>query len=570
MSTQQRRSASSVSSVASDVSGSANGAEASESRASLPQKGKYKILELIDGILIEPGSYDHGDDDDGTDGSTAVSASEMGELLSRDVDLEVSTIGTSNEAAAEKWICPGATADGASCDAPGQDPRCTHSYYGRKPDKDALEREIGEDKDGGLLYKVLILPNDYDSGKKIKFVREKDYNDKAKQPKPRRKMPFPITAANFFSSITRVGKPSVEVQAEGGYDDLWDRDVRHSMQAMSIKKDESTNSPPRWIFSGVINGWPGFQKTPLQILKIESRESRSFVGRRMGWSTLWDSNEDGKEKGKDPSYSKSDGLEIRVRLRAAPWSAHGWRSGSPGFVFWVQGQTCAYPDGPLTVTYGTDLISHFKCDREEDDPLVKRVHMISHRYATGGRKETPREQLTYHTLVLLEWNHQEYCTVVEIGYLNGVGGYKGKSNWYVDKDAPQSRLCAAMPPEMILPWKETMSEIRIHDVPHDSYDSFLAFMQQNEGHTGRFVDIRPTFSHEARLTYRSRRNVATYLLNYIRRDQTYSEIRRNCQTFAADLCGFLCGKRDVAPFHPVNQVAYTNQKHYFLYEPLKY
>ena len=89
----------------------------------------------------------------------------------------------------------------------------------------------------------------------------------------------------------------------------------------------------------------------------------------MGWSTLWDI-EDGNE-GKDPSYSKKDG-EIRVRLRAAPWSAHGWSPSSPGFVFWVQGQTCAHPNGPLTVTYGTDLISHFKCDREEDDPLVTR------------------------------------------------------------------------------------------------------------------------------------------------------------------------------------------------------
>ena len=360
------------------------------------QPQKYKILELIDGILIEPGSYDQGDDDDGTDGSTSVSASEMGELLSRDVDLEAS--GVSTEADADKWICPGEKPDGVSCDAPGQDPRCTHSSYGRKPDKDALEREIGEDKDGGLLYKVLILPNDYNSRKKLKFLREKDYDSKAKQPKPRRKMPFPITVGNFFSSITRVGKPSVEVQAEGGYDDLWDRDVRHSMQAMSIKKDESTNSPPRWIFTGVINGWPGFQKTPLQILKIEGRESHSFVGRRMGWSTLWDSIEDGKEKGMDPSYSNSDGLEIRARLRAAPWSAHGWSPSSPGFVFWVEGQTCAHPNGPLTVTYGTDLISHFKCDREEDDPLVHRVSMISHRYSTGGqRSETPRESITYHS-----------------------------------------------------------------------------------------------------------------------------------------------------------------------------
>ena len=119
--------------------------------------------------------------------------------------------------------------------------------------------------------------------------------------------------------------------------------------------------------------------------------------------------------------------------------------------------------------------------------------------------------------------------VVEIGYLNGLGGFKGKSNWYLDKDAPQSRLYAAMPPEMVLPWKETMSEIRVHDVPYRDVKSFLAFMEEHEGHTGRFVDIQATFSHETRLTYRSRRNIATYLLNYIRRDRTYSEIRRNCQ-----------------------------------------
>lgn len=555
------------SSSASSVDSSAGEAEA-KAGVSLKEKiKKFRILELIDGILVEPGTDGGGRGDDGSatdegDASTDASASEMGELLSSG--------DYTTESTSELWTCPGVTPDGTSCNEPGQDPRCTHSAYGRgRIDKSVLEDRIGEDSDGGFLYTVRILPNDYNkSGKKLKHIRDKEYDKEGKQPKPRRKMP-PITAENFFSSIIRIGKPSVEIQAEGGYDDLWDRDVRHTVNAMSITKDEKGGPSPRWILSGVINGWPGLGTMPLEIRKIVGRESNSFVGRQMGWSTLWDCKEHGRYQGREPSYSKAN-LEIRARLRAPVWSAHGWSQSSPGFVFWVEGQTCLRPDAPLTVTYGTDLISHFKCEREEDDPLNTKVHMISHRYATGGRSETQRERLTYHTLILLEWNHAEYCTVVEIGYLNGLGGYKGKSNWYSDKDAPQSRLYAAMPPEMILPWKETTSEIRVHDVPCRDVGAFLSFMKNNEGHTGRFVDIQHTFSHETRISYRSRRNIATYLLNYIRRDRTYSEIRRNCQTFAADFCGFLAGKKDVQPFHPVNQAMYTCHKHFFLYEPSAY
>jgi len=34
-------------------------------------------------------------------------------------------------------------------------------------------------------------------------------------------------------------------------------------------------------------------------------------------------------------------------------------------------------------------------------------------------------QLTYHSLVFLEWENSQFCTVVEGAFLNGVGGYKG-------------------------------------------------------------------------------------------------------------------------------------------------
>ena len=154
------------SSSASSGDSSAGEAEA-KAGASLKEKiKKFRILELIDGILVEPGTDDGGRGDDGSatdegDASTAASASEMGELLSSGDDTAESTSGL--------WTCPGVTPDGTSCNEPGQDPRCTHSAYGRsRIDKSVLEDRIGEDSDGGFLYTVRILPNDYNkSGKKL-------------------------------------------------------------------------------------------------------------------------------------------------------------------------------------------------------------------------------------------------------------------------------------------------------------------------------------------------------------------------------------------------------------------
>merc|ERR1712194_513862 len=228
--------------------------------------------------------------------------------------------------------------------------------------------------------------------------------------------------------------------------------------------------------------------------------------------------------------------------------------------------------GALRVTYGTDLRERFAPENldGEDDPVCTMVHMINHRYAK--KIESPKDRLTYHSLVLLEWDHSKYCTVVEIGYLNGLGGYRGKSNWFQDKDAaPHSQLCAAIPLELVLPWKNTLSEIRVTNVPYRNKDDFVTnYMKQYEGPQGRFMDISVSFSNEVRLTFNARSHIATYVLNYILRNKTYSEMRRNCATFAADLCGFLAGKGDVAPYSPINRVQYNNQTHYFLYESSKY
>jgi hypothetical protein len=37
----------------------------------------------------------------------------------------------------------------------------------------------------------------------------------------------------------------------------------------------------------------------------------------------------------------------------------------------------------------------------------------------------------YHAAVLIEWEHRQYCTIVEVAWRNGIGGYGGRSNWWV-------------------------------------------------------------------------------------------------------------------------------------------
>jgi hypothetical protein len=127
---------------------------------------------------------------------------------------------------------------------------------------------------------------------------------------------------------------------------------------------------------------------------------------------------------------------------------------------------------------------------------------------------------------------------------------------------------------MISPWRTTEAEIRCYDVPCRDLAELRSYVDRHSKLAGdearRFVDPHYTFSHPCRLSFRTRIHLARYLLNYIGRDTSYGELSRNCQTFAADLCSFLAGKRSVPPFHPVNRIDYQNRTHLFLYEPELY
>ena len=123
-----------------------------------------------------------------------------------------------------------------------------------------------------------------------------------------------------------------------------------------------------------------------------------------------------------------------------------------------------------------------------------------------------------------------------------------------------------MPPEMICPWLTTAAEIRAYDIKAKNLEEMKEFIAKYTGPDKRFLDPHYSFSHPARLTFRSRSNIAQYLINYISRDCSYSEVTRNCQTLAADLCSFVAGKKNVAPYHPLNRLEYYNRTHLFLYD----
>ena len=210
------------------------------------------------------------------------------------------------------------------------------------------------------------------------------------------------------------------------------------------------------------------------------------------------------------------------------WTIRGWSKNSPGSAWWYEPHR---PSKESHLTYGTNMLTQLG-----DDSNCSHIHMFSHRYAV--RYESPKDLMTYHSVCLLEWEHGKYMTVVECAYLNGISGYNGRSNWCADRDIATSALYKAIPPEMVCPWRMTSAEIRCLDIPFTKLDEFKEFVAKYEGNDQRFVDPKFSFNHPARLTFRSKKHIAQYLLNYIQRDSSYADLRRNCQTFAGT--SFFC------------------------------
>lgn len=191
----------------------------------------------------------------------------------------------------------------------------------------------------GLIRYAIVIPDDFCvEGKLMSGLNPRDFNVEKGVIKPRRAT-LPLTKSNLMSSLTMV-------VSDGG---------------------------PRYIFNGVLNGWPSLRN--FELIGLEKKrclpggvQAPEFVMNSIGkaWVPHW-------RAGKGTPPEMTDRGIYRATLRGAPWTSQGWSPSSKGFVFWFEAQR---PEGPR-VLYGSDAISQL------GDDVCKTVHMISHRVSVS-------------------------------------------------------------------------------------------------------------------------------------------------------------------------------------------
>lgn len=318
----------------------------------------------------------------------------------------------------------------------------------------------------------------------------------------------------------------------------------------------------KWVYEGELNDWPGLQN--LEVVSMQFIYSNKLgVYAKQYWQNTGD-------KTKPPFFPEAGMLfflktpeAVRVQVRAPAWTEEGYSQDNPGFVYWYS----AFAEGGPKLAHGENIIAAIRAsERNGRQPKVTNASFFAHRYARKNNKESAKDRITYHTGLFLEWDHSKHGTVLELAFLNGLGGYAGRSNWLEDRDAkPMNNLFKSFPSEMVLPWKTDRAELRMIDVTAKNIDEFKAYMQEYTG--TRFIEPEVVSSSAVRISFRDQEHLAKYLLNYSVRDTSYSEAFRNCQTFAADLMSFLAGKQKFEPYHPLNRIMYIERKHLFLYDP---
>lgn len=320
------------------------------------------------------------------------------------------------------------------------------------------------------------------------------------------------------------------------------RAVPH-IKLSQLLKSLAQNERGGWMLSGELNEWPALQD--LELVSITCKVA-SVVGTSI--KRLWLQNAKQQDAACDP-ISVLNALQgkklrsLRATFRACDWTSFGWAPASPGFVFWYP----ALLDGCLRP--GQDMTDFARSDSTCSSAKATRCHFISHRYAKAT--EGLKDRIVWHGVILVEWSHGLFCSVVELAWLNGLGGYQGRSNWCRDKLDVPNQLFSSMPSAMKAPWQQHLAEIRMIDVPAKNLQEFEAFLHEFSGSgpldiaMQRFFDPYVAYSGEVHLQHRSVADILQYLLNYITKNPEYEEARRNCQTFASDFFTLLTGQEAV-------------------------
>mmetsp|Transcript_35194 Transcript_35194/g.74921 ORF Transcript_35194/g.74921 Transcript_35194/m.74921 type:complete len:469 (+) Transcript_35194:100-1506(+) len=310
-----------------------------------------------------------------------------------------------------------------------------------------------------------------------------------------------------------------------------------------------------WIFEGQLNGWPAYTHFSLRSLtSLTDYKIYKQVKR------VWDAK-DGKPLPRPSDLPK----ETRATFVAPTWTAHGWAEDSPGFAFWYSTQF-----GEPRCLYGERMVQTLEADPVSSATAVA-AHTFAHRYPV--EKESLEDRNTYHVGVLIEWSHGLFTTIAELAWRNGCGGYGGRANWVPDKLEPETQLFRCMAPGLKRPWNNKQTEVRLYDIDCKNKAEFEAYLSKYSEKSGlplaeqRFRDPKVFASNQIRVRRVTPARFAEYILNYTSRIQEYNKLYANCQTFGADLFGFLSGSRGVVPYHDICRPMYKQRTLSFVYAP---
>jgi hypothetical protein len=194
------------------------------------------------------------------------------------------------------------------------------SSYGKPLSPEEAAKAVPPGDEGLIRYALVLPDNFFNNGKLLSGLNKRDFDLDNGVIKPRRPS-LPITMSELLTSLTKVN-------GEDG---------------------------PRYIFNGVLNGWPSLRQ--FELVEIDKKRSLGplhppdyFHTLRHTWSRYWRADKEGKE-GISPAIRDRSRV-YRAKLRGAPWTSIGWSPHSPGFLFWYEAQR---PEGPRIV-YGTNAV----------------------------------------------------------------------------------------------------------------------------------------------------------------------------------------------------------------------
>ena len=224
----------------------------------------------------------------------------------------------------------------------------TRSFYGQ-PVSAGKAAELCPPGSGGLLYHAQLLHDGEAKSKEEKREAKDILPDGTVRP---RRPNLPVLASDFFASLVPL--------PDG-----------------------------RWIFSGVLNGWPALNC--LELVSITTRQKRDVLHAKSQKTVRhWDA-------GFAAAPSMPPGhCSVRATLRAAPWTQFGYEPGVAGFVWWFY----ARRETPR-MEFGERIVETITAPSEAEAQCTH-IHLFSHRCGGGQPPTGPPRLLSMDAAVWMD------------------------------------------------------------------------------------------------------------------------------------------------------------------------